>query len=101
MPREVTKPERERAADAWSTAEIDRFLATTDQHAWAAGFRVAVLYGLRRSELLALRWDDFDAKAGTLRVDEGLVATATGATGTDAKSANGRASCRERVCRDR
>ncbi|HEY9559018.1 MAG TPA: site-specific integrase [Acidimicrobiales bacterium] len=90
MPREVTKPERERAADAWSTAEIDRFLATTDQHAWAAGFRVAVLYGLRRSELLALRWDDFDAKAGTLRVDEGLVATATGATWTDAKSARSR-----------
>ena len=76
MPREVAKPERERVVDAWSSVQIDRFLATTNEHAWAAAFRLAVLYGLRRSELLALRWDDFKAKDGTIRVDEGLVAPA-------------------------
>jgi pyruvate kinase len=36
-------------------------------------FRLGVLYGLRRSEILALRWDDLDTKAGTLRIDESLV----------------------------
>lgn len=90
MPREVAKPERERVVDAWSSKQIDKFLATTNEHAWAAGFRLAVLYGLRRSELLALRWNDFKPKDGTIRVDEGLVATASGATWTDAKNARSR-----------
>ena len=35
--------------------EVDQFLAATAAHRWAAGFRLGVLYGLRRSELLALR----------------------------------------------
>lgn len=86
MPREVAKPERERVVDAWSSEQIDKFLATTDEHAWAAAFRLAVLSGLRRSELLALRWDDFKPKEGSIRVDEGLVATAGGATWTDART---------------
>lgn len=90
MPREVAKPARERAVEAWSSKEIDKFLATTDEHAWAAAFRLAVLYGLRRSEVLALRWDDFNAKGGAIRVDEGLVATATGAVWTDAKNTRSR-----------
>lgn len=90
MPREVAKPERERVVEAWSSKQIDKFLATTNEHAWAAGFRLAVLYGLRRSELLALRWDDFKAKDGTIRVDEGLVATAGGAVWTDAKNTRSR-----------
>lgn len=90
MPRVVAKPERERSVEAWSSAEIDKFLATTNEHAWASAFRLAVLYGLRRSEVLALRWDDFSAKGGTIRVDEGLVATATGAVWTDAKNARSR-----------
>jgi integrase len=39
-------------------------------HRWAVGFRLGVLYGLRRSEILALRWDDLDTRAATLRIDE-------------------------------
>jgi len=90
MPREVAKPERERVVEAWSSEQIDKFLAATNEHAWAAGFRLAVLYGLRRSELLALRWNDFKPKDGTIRVDEGLVATAGGAVWTDAKNTRSR-----------
>ena len=33
---------------------------------------VALHTGLRRSELLALRWNDVDFEKGTLRVDESL-----------------------------
>lgn len=90
MPRHVAKPVREREVKAWSAQQVDGFLATTNEHAWAAGFRLAVLYGLRRSELLALRWDDFAPKEGTIRIDEGLLATATGATWTDAKNTRSR-----------
>ena len=90
MPRDVAKPEREREVQAWSALQVNEFLTTTSEHAWAAGFRLAVLYGLRRSELLALRWDDFSAEEGSIRVDEGLVATDTGEAWTDAKNARSR-----------
>ena len=49
-----------------------------------------MLYGLRRSEALALRWDDVDSAAGTLRIDEGLVAVSKGAVWTEAKNARSR-----------
>ncbi|MGH9117558.1 MAG: tyrosine-type recombinase/integrase [Acidimicrobiales bacterium] len=52
--------------------------------------RLGVLYGLRRSEILALRWDDIDRSARTLRVDEGLVPTRGGATWTNAKNPRSR-----------
>jgi integrase len=32
-----------------------------------------VLYGLRRSELLGLRWSTVNLKAGTLRIEQALV----------------------------
>jgi integrase len=49
-----------------------------------------VLCGLRRSEALALKWDDLDPAAGTLRIDEGLVAVRRGAVWSDAKNARSR-----------
>ena len=68
----------------------DRFLEATREHRWAVGFRLGVLYGLRRSEVLALRWDDLDAEAKTLRIDESLVAVSTGAAWSDAKNERSR-----------
>ena len=73
LPKTVVKPGLEREQPAWTEDEIGRFIAVADDHRWAAGFRLCVLYGLRRSELLALRWDDLDLDAGTVRVDEGLI----------------------------
>ena len=55
----------EKDAVAWTAAEVDRFLAATADHRWAIAFRLGVLYGLRRSEVLALRWDDVDIEART------------------------------------
>jgi integrase len=49
-----------------------------------------VLYGLRRSEILALRSDHLDTRAGTLRIDECLVATRTGAAWSNAKNERSR-----------
>lgn len=90
LPREVAKPERERETDAWTDAQVARFLEVTAHHRWAVGFRIAVLYGLRRSELLALRWDDLDTERATLRIDEGLVPISGGAAWTPAKNARSR-----------
>ncbi len=49
-----------------------------------------MLYGLRRSELIALRWDDVDSDAQTLRVDQSVVAVSTGVAWSDAKSERSR-----------
>ena len=49
-----------------------------------------MLYGLRRSEVLALRWDDLDTDANTLRIDESLVATSSGAAWGNAKNERSR-----------
>ena len=90
LPRVVAKPVKEKETVAWTAEQVDRFLAATADHRWAIAFRIGVLYGLRRSEVLALRWDDVDTKASTLRIDESLVATNTGAAWGNAKNERSR-----------
>ncbi len=90
LPRTVAKPAIEKEAVTWSSEEVDRFLEATAEHRWAIAFRLGVLYGLRRSEVLALRWDDVDLDARTLRIDESLVATNTGAAWSRAKNERSR-----------
>ena len=90
LPKDVVKAGLEREQPAWSEAEIGRFLAVADGHRWAAGFRLSVLYGLRRSEVLALRWDDIDLDVGTVRVDEGLIEVKGKPVWTEGKSARSR-----------
>jgi integrase len=90
LPRSVAKPVVEKEAVAWTASEVDRFLAATADHRWAIAFRLGVLYGLRRSEVLALRWDDVDSAKSTLRIDESLVATNEGAAWSNAKNERSR-----------
>lgn len=90
LPRTVAKPIKPKEAVAWNEHEVDRFLAATAEHRWAIAFRLGVLYGLRRSEVLALRWDDLDTTAGTVRIDESLVAINAGAAWGDAKNERSR-----------
>lgn len=74
----------------WTDDEVRRFLAAAANHRLAAAFRIAVLYGLRRSEVLALRWDDLDTDARTLRIDEGLVAVRFGIEWSEGKNTRSR-----------
>ena len=90
LPRTVAKPAKVKEIEAWDAAEVTRFLEATRDHRWAIGFRLGVLYGLRRSEVLALRWDDLDVDAKTLRIDQSVVAVSTGAAWSDAKNERSR-----------
>ncbi|MGH9270262.1 MAG: site-specific integrase, partial [Ilumatobacteraceae bacterium] len=65
LPRSVAKPPKVKEIDAWELPDVSRFLGATAGHRWAIAFRVGVLYGLRRSEVLALHWDDLDLDANT------------------------------------
>lgn len=73
VPKKVVKGERFRAVDAWDDAQIQSFLAALEGHRWEGPIRLSTLYGLRRSELLALKWDDIDVEARTVRIDEALI----------------------------
>lgn len=73
LPKQVAKPVRERDADAWTEAELDRFLTAIEPHRWFAPIRLCATYGLRRSEMLGLTWSAVDLDAGTIRIDRALV----------------------------
>lgn len=90
MPRLVAKPARDRVTEAWNDAQVTNFLSAVASHRWGAVLRLAVLYGPRRSEVLALRWDDFDPDAASIRVDEGLVGLRKGVAWTNGKTARSR-----------
>jgi hypothetical protein len=44
LPKQVAKPARVKEVEAWSEAQVERFLAATADHRWAIGFRLGVLY---------------------------------------------------------
>lgn len=70
----------------WEPSELLAFRATADEHEWAGAWRLA-LSGLRRSEVLGLRWDAIDLDAGTVTVKAGRVRLDGSHTATDAPKA--------------
>jgi len=70
----LAQPRRqERSGRATFSPEQARaFLAATEADRLAALWRLALTLGLRRGELLGLRWADVDLDAGTLRVERSL-----------------------------
>lgn len=65
-----TSPPRikRKTMEMWDVPDINRFLDSAfDDHFYPV-YLLAVLTGLRRSELFGLKWDAVDLSAGTLRV---------------------------------
>jgi len=56
----------------WEPAELLAFRETGDADEWAAGWRLT-LCGLRRSEVLGLKWDAVDLDRGEIRVEASRV----------------------------
>ena len=50
--------------------EIQRFLIQTNAEGMYELFLLELTTGMRRGELLALRWDDLDFATGKLRIDK-------------------------------
>ena len=61
--------------EAWDESQVRAFQAAVADHRWGGPLRIAVLYGLRRSELLALRWGGIDLEAGTVTASTQLRST--------------------------
>lgn len=66
-------PRREESnREPFTVEEAREFIAATSVDRLGALYRLAVTLGLRRGELLGLRWSDIDLEAGTLRVSRTL-----------------------------
>jgi integrase len=69
----VQPPEyRPQERGTWSQTEVRTFLRAASQDRLHAAWRLS-LYGLRRGEVLGLRWSDVDLKAKTLTVNQARV----------------------------
>lgn len=58
--------------EPWSVEETKRFLAAASDHKLHAAFLLSVMYGLRRGEVLGLRWRDVDFKQDELHIHQQL-----------------------------
>ncbi|HKX69876.1 MAG TPA: tyrosine-type recombinase/integrase [Acidimicrobiales bacterium] len=66
---DVDRPQREnREMRTWSADELARFLDHAADDRLHPLFRLAAFTGMRRSELLGLRWPDVDLEAATISV---------------------------------
>jgi len=85
-PREEEKPER----PTWTAVQARSFLAVAREHCiYGPVFRVALATGMRRGELLGLRWQDVDWQARMLRVRQSIGPVANKMTTGTTKSKAG------------
>jgi integrase len=54
----------------WTADEARQFLAACKADPLHAAFALLLLYGLRRGEVLGLRWQDVDFESGTIRIEQ-------------------------------
>jgi integrase len=72
------KPPRPKAKESkelksWTADELRRFLELVEGHRLEAAWHLAALTGMRRAEVLGLRWRDLDMDAGRVSVRQALV----------------------------
>ncbi len=78
---ERAKPPKPRARAAsdikfWEANELRHFLEQTSNHRLAAAWHLAAMTGMRRGEVLGLRWRDVDYENRRLQVRQALVSVA-------------------------
>lgn len=59
---------------SWTAEELQAFLRAAAGHRLFAALWTSAFTGMRRNELLGLRWEDFDDKAATVSINRGIVA---------------------------
>jgi integrase len=88
---DVQRPRRQRAEmRVWSAEELRRFLNETRGDRLHACWVVAATTGLRRGELLGLRWDDVDLHGQVLSVKRSRVAAGDDVSEGTPKNGRGR-----------
>ena len=89
VPRSARPRPPRKEMRTWSVEELRRFFDATSGDRLHPAFVLAATSGLRRSELLGLRWDDVELNTGTLAVRRARVAA--GYDVFEGETKNGRA----------
>jgi integrase len=75
VPRvDPSRDDAPRRVASWDPDQVRRFLAVSADHEFADLWRVALGTGMRRGELLGLRWQDVDLSVPQVRVETALAA---------------------------
>ncbi len=56
----------------WTAGQASTFLRTSEGEPWHLGYLLLLVYGMRRGEVLGLRWSDIDLDRGTIQVEQQL-----------------------------
>jgi integrase len=75
---------------AWDAAQLKTFLGAMAGHRLAPAYHLAAHTGMRRGEVLGLRWTDLDLENGRLSVRQTLVSVAYKVRISDVKTGSGR-----------
>jgi integrase len=75
---------------AWDAGQLRIFLEAIRSHRLYSAFHLAAHTGMRRGEVLGLRWCDIDFESGRLSVRQALVSVAYDTNISDVKTGSGR-----------
>ncbi len=78
------------AMHTWDRDELRRFLDAAVDHPLHIGLLLAATTGMRRGEVLGLRWSDVDLNAGTVSVQRNLTTVGREVVEGDPKTGKGR-----------
>lgn len=87
IPLEAERPKR---FEAWSPGQVGSFLDVAVQHRLGSLYELAFLSGMRRGELVGLRWEHVDLAARVLHVQQTRVQARRGVVESDPKTESGR-----------
>lgn len=90
-PLKVVKASRRRGLQTWSASELRGFVDSTRDHELHNVWCVLAATGMRRAEILGLRWSEVDLVAATLTVRQTILATADGFQPQDDQKSEGSA----------
>ena len=76
----------------WTTDHAQTFLGSISKHRLHPLYVLAIVTGMRRGEILGLRWQDIDWDKSTIHIVQSMVATPAGPIITDTKTSSGRRS---------
>jgi integrase len=90
-PCDAADPPRGRSPEmaAWTADELRRFIASTAEHRWSAIWTLIATTGMRRGEVLGLRWGDVDLDAGTVTIRSTRIRYGTTVEASTPKTARG------------
>ena len=76
----------------WTADNAQTFLRSISKHRLHPLYVLAIVTGMRRGEILGLRWQDIDWDKSTIHIVQSMVATPEGPIITDTKTSSGKRS---------